>query len=50
MHMKEPNATSGRGESYELQGLELPRVTPVGFESRHLHVLHSDFDLFTLGQ
>ena len=41
MHMEKPDTTLG--ESYEPQGLELPWVTPVGFESLHLRVLHSDF-------
>ena len=43
MHMEKPDTTLGRGENYETQGLELPWVTPVGFESLHLRVLHSDF-------
>lgn len=46
MHTEEPNATSGRGGSYGSQGIELPWVTAVGFESLHLRVLHSDFELF----
>jgi len=49
-YISESNATSSRGEILEPQGPKLMWTMSVRFESRYLHVLHFDFELFALSQ